>query len=68
MEATVQEARTKLVERALAGEELILTRSGKRIPTAELVPGARRVPAGEVHPLPAFKNGKLPGGIDKLIP
>jgi hypothetical protein len=68
MEAIVHEARTKFVERALACEEVILAHSRKRIPAAELVQGARAVPAGEIHELLAFKNGKPPSGFYKLIP
>jgi len=40
MEATMHEAKTqlsKLVERAIAGEEVILTRGRKRIPAVKLV-------------------------------
>jgi antitoxin (DNA-binding transcriptional repressor) of toxin-antitoxin stability system len=48
MEATMHEAKTnlsKLVSRALAGEEVILTHGKKRIPAVKLVPVAanRRV-------------------------
>jgi prevent-host-death family protein len=41
MEATMHEAKTqlsKLVERAIAGEEVILTRGRRRAPVARLVP------------------------------
>jgi prevent-host-death family protein len=41
MEATMHEAKTqlsKLVERALAGEEVILTHGRNRTPTVKLVP------------------------------
>jgi antitoxin (DNA-binding transcriptional repressor) of toxin-antitoxin stability system len=43
MEATMHEAKTqlsKLVERALAGEEVILTHGRKRVPAVKLVPVA----------------------------
>jgi hypothetical protein len=59
----------KLVEQTLA-----LRRSDTRAqrPSASRrqsrFPALAGSPAGEVHPLPALKNGKLPGGFDKLIP
>jgi antitoxin (DNA-binding transcriptional repressor) of toxin-antitoxin stability system len=68
MEATMHEAKTqlsKLVERALAGEEVILTRGRKRVPAVKLVAVAPRVSKGEIHTLPTFKNGKRPIGLYK---
>jgi antitoxin (DNA-binding transcriptional repressor) of toxin-antitoxin stability system len=68
MEATMHEAKTqlsKLVERALAGEEVVLTRGRKRIPVARLVAVEPRNPAGEIRALPAFKNGMRPIGLYK---
>ena len=68
MEATMHEAKTqlsKLVERMLAGEEVILTRGRKRVPVAKLVAGEPAVPAGEIRALPVFKNGKRPIGLYK---
>jgi antitoxin (DNA-binding transcriptional repressor) of toxin-antitoxin stability system len=68
MEATMHEAKTqlsKLVERMLAGEEVILTRGRKRVPVAKLVAVQPSVPAGEIRALPIFKNGKRPIGLYK---
>jgi len=47
MEATMHEAKTqlsKLVERALAGEEVILTHGRNRIPKVKLVPVKAPIP------------------------
>jgi len=68
MEATMHEAKTqlsKLVERALAGEEVILTRGRKRVPAVKLVAVAAETSAGEIHNLPALKDGKRPIGLYK---
>ncbi len=68
MEATMHEAKTqlsKLVERALAGEEVILTRGRKRVPAVKLVAVEPGLPTGEIRSLPAFKNGKRPIGLYK---
>ena len=68
MEATMHEAKTqlsKLVERALAGEEIILTHGRKKIPVVKLVPVDRVAPVGEIKTLPVFKNGKRPIGLYK---
>ena len=68
MEATMHEAKTqlsKLVERALAGEEVILTRGRKRVPAVKLVAVAATTPAGEIRTLPVFKNGKRRIGLYK---
>ncbi len=68
MEATMHEAKTqlsKLVARALAGEEVILTRGRKREPVARLLPVASSMPAGEIRSLPRFKDGKRPIGLYK---
>jgi antitoxin (DNA-binding transcriptional repressor) of toxin-antitoxin stability system len=68
MEATMHEAKTqlsKLVERALAGEEVILTRGRKRVPVAKLVPLPPPMPAGETRTSPVFRNGKRPIGLYK---
>jgi antitoxin (DNA-binding transcriptional repressor) of toxin-antitoxin stability system len=65
VEATMHQAKTqlsKLVKLANAGEEVILTRGRKRIPTAKLVPVG---PVGEVTSSPAFKDGKRPFGLYK---
>jgi antitoxin (DNA-binding transcriptional repressor) of toxin-antitoxin stability system len=56
---------SKLVERALAGEEVILTRGRRRVPTAKLVPLGPTFPAGEVTSFPKFKGGKRPIGLYK---
>jgi antitoxin (DNA-binding transcriptional repressor) of toxin-antitoxin stability system len=64
----MHEAKTqlsKLVELMLAGEEVILTRGRNRMPVAKLVAVEPRVPAGEIHTLPVFKNGKRPIGLYK---
>lgn len=66
MEATMHQAKThlsKLVERALAGEEVILTRGRKRVPAVRLV--SVSAPRGEVAALPVFKDGKRPLGLYK---
>jgi antitoxin (DNA-binding transcriptional repressor) of toxin-antitoxin stability system len=68
MEATMHEAKSqlsKLVERALAGEEVILTRGRNRKPVAKLVRVEREIPAGEIRTLPVFKNGQRPIGLYK---
>jgi antitoxin (DNA-binding transcriptional repressor) of toxin-antitoxin stability system len=68
MEATLHEAKTqlsKLVERALAGEEVILTRGRKRVPAVKLVAVAPGMPVGEIRALPVFKNGKRSIGLYK---
>ncbi len=68
MEATMHEAKSqlsKLVERALAGEEVILTRGRKRIAVAKLVPVAVSTVAGEISALPEFKSGQRPIGLYK---
>ena len=68
MEATMHEAKTqlsKLVERALAGEEVILTRGRKRVPAVKLVAVEQGLPPGEIRSLPVFKNGKRPIGLYK---
>jgi antitoxin (DNA-binding transcriptional repressor) of toxin-antitoxin stability system len=68
MEATMHEAKTqlsKLVELALAGEEVILTRGRKRVPAVKLVAVKPGLPAGEIRTLPVFKNGKRPIGLYK---
>ena len=68
MEATMREARTqlsKLVERTVAGEEVVLTRGRKRVPVAKLVAVEPGLPAGEIRSLPTFKNGKRPIGLYK---
>jgi antitoxin (DNA-binding transcriptional repressor) of toxin-antitoxin stability system len=68
MEATMHEAKTqlsKLVERALAGEEVVLTRGRKRVPIARLVAVESTMPAGEIRSLPVFKNGERPIGLYK---
>jgi antitoxin (DNA-binding transcriptional repressor) of toxin-antitoxin stability system len=57
MEATMHEAKTqlsKLVERALAGEEVVLTRGRKRIPAVKLV-AIKRV-AKRQRPLGLYKG------------
>jgi len=59
----MHEAKTqlsKLVERMLAGEEVILTRGCKRVVAVQ-----PSVPAGEIRALPIFKNGKRPIGLYK---
>jgi antitoxin (DNA-binding transcriptional repressor) of toxin-antitoxin stability system len=56
---------SKLVERALAGEEVILTRGRKRVPVAKLVAANAPMPAGEITALPKFKDGKRPIGLYK---
>jgi antitoxin (DNA-binding transcriptional repressor) of toxin-antitoxin stability system len=66
MQATMHQAKTslsKLVECALAGEEVILTRGRKRIPAVKLV--SVSAPRGEITSLPAFKDGKRPFGLYK---
>jgi antitoxin (DNA-binding transcriptional repressor) of toxin-antitoxin stability system len=68
MEATMHEAKTqlsKLVERTLAGEEVVLTRGRRRIPVVKLVAVEPALPAGEIRSLPKFKNGKRPIGLYK---
>jgi prevent-host-death family protein len=68
MEATMHEAKTqlsKLVERARAGEEVVLTHGRKKVPVAMLVPINRAMPVGEIKTLPVFKNGKRPIGLYK---
>jgi antitoxin (DNA-binding transcriptional repressor) of toxin-antitoxin stability system len=68
MEATMQEARTqlsKLVARALAGEEVILTQGRNRAPAVRLVAVEPILPTGEVRVFPKFKNGKRPVGLYK---
>lgn len=68
MEATMHEAKSqlsRLVERALAGEEVVLTRGRKRVPAVKLVAVKPGPPAGEIHSLPVFKNGKRPIGLYK---
>lgn len=62
----MHEAKTqlsRLVERTLAGEEVILTHGRKRIPVARIVPFEEGLPAGEVRSLPAFASGKRPIGL-----
>jgi antitoxin (DNA-binding transcriptional repressor) of toxin-antitoxin stability system len=56
---------SKLVERMLAGEEVILTRGRKRVPTARLVAMEPLIPNGEVVSFPEFKDGKRPIGLYK---
>jgi antitoxin (DNA-binding transcriptional repressor) of toxin-antitoxin stability system len=68
VEATMHEAKTqlsKLVARALAGEEVILTRGRKRVPAVKLVAVEPGIPAGEIRSIPVFKNGKRPIGLYK---
>jgi len=68
MEATMHQAKTqlsKLVARANAGEEVILTRGRKRIPTARLVAMASTPSAGEAASFPDSKDGKRPIGLYK---
>ncbi len=68
MEATMHQAKTqlsKLVERALAGEEVILTRGRKRVPAVKLVAVEPGLPVGEIRSLPVFMNGKRPIGLYK---
>jgi antitoxin (DNA-binding transcriptional repressor) of toxin-antitoxin stability system len=57
MEATMHEAKTqlsKLVERALAGEEVILTHGRNRTPTVKLVPV--QVPVMRERPIGLYKG------------
>jgi len=64
----MHEAKTqlsKLVGRALAGEDVILTRGRKREPIAKLVPMGRTIAGGSIHSLPVFKDGKRPIGLYK---
>jgi len=66
MEGTMHQAKTqlsKLVDFALAGEEVILTRGRKRVPTARLVPMESAFPNGEIASFPKFKDGKRPIGL-----
>jgi len=56
---------SKLVQRMLAGEEVILTRGRKRVPVAKLVAVELPLPASEVTSLPEFKDGKRPLGLYK---
>ena len=68
MEATIHQAKThlsKLVKRALAGEEVILTHGRKRQPTVKLVAVERKLVDSEVTSFPAFKDGKRPIGLYK---
>lgn len=68
MEATMHEAKTqlsRLVQRALTGEEVILTRGRKRVPVAKLVALSSPKPAGEIQSVPRFENGKRPIGLYK---
>lgn len=68
MEATMHQAKTqlsKLVQRALAGEEVILTNGRKRVPVVKLVAVKPEVPVGEVTKFPVFKDGKRPIGLYK---
>jgi antitoxin (DNA-binding transcriptional repressor) of toxin-antitoxin stability system len=68
MEATMHEAKTqlsKLVERMLSGEEIILTRGRKRVPIAKLVAVDPAPPLGEIRATPKFKNGMRPIGLYK---
>jgi antitoxin (DNA-binding transcriptional repressor) of toxin-antitoxin stability system len=68
MEATMHEAKTqlsRLVERTLAGEEVVLTRGRERVPVVKLVAVEPVLPAGEIRSLPTFKNGKRPFGLYK---
>jgi prevent-host-death family protein len=57
MEATMHEAKTqlsKLVERALAGEEVVLTRGKNRTPAVKLVPV--KPPTMRERPIGLFKG------------
>lgn len=57
MEATMHEAKTqlsKLVERALAGEEVILTHGRNRTPVVKLV--AMKAPAIHERPIGLYKG------------
>jgi antitoxin (DNA-binding transcriptional repressor) of toxin-antitoxin stability system len=56
---------SKLVQRMLAGEEVILTRGRKRVPVAKLVAMEPPLPAGEIRSLPALKNRERPIGLYK---
>ena len=56
---------SKLVQRAIAGEEVILTRGRKRVPTARLVAVESALSTGEVTSFPAFKDGKRQIGLYK---
>jgi len=68
VKATMHQAKTqlsKLVECALAGEEVILTRGRKKVAAVKLVAVDPEMPAGEIVSFPAFKSGKRPFGLYK---
>ncbi len=68
MEATMHEAKTnlsKLVSRALAGEEVILTHGKKRIPAVKLVPVAAKRKPG--RPIGLYK-GQIDVGAEFFEP
>lgn len=68
MEATMHQAKSqlsRLVERAMAGEKVILKHGRARRPVARLVPIDSGTPTGEIRALPVFKSGKRPIGIYK---